>query len=529
MKSVATKLDARVRELFDRCVELPTEERRELLARECDGDHELERTVEELIRASHAAPEFLERAAIDSELDGVRAGAWHLERLVSSGGMGDVYLARRDGGDPAWRVAIKVLKRGRNAELVMRRFAAERRSLASLRHPYIVTLIDAGMLDDGRPFLATEFVDGEPIDRAVSRAKLSFEERIELMLLVCAAVQHAHERLIVHCDLKPANILIGEGGVPKLLDFGIARLVSDDAVGDERTAAPLTLGYASPEQLDGRALGTATDVWSLGVVLFELATGRRPFELDGLTRDEVRDQVAQIDAPLAGRAVLGARTSSSNCAPVEAPRELARRMSGDFDAIVATALARDPDRRYGSVAAFALDLRNFLDGRPVVARPIGAITRAARFVARHKAGTALLGIATLSLVVASIVSYRAMRREEREAGLGWAAHAQAITTARWIEELLHELRPTGDESRIRFERALDDVAARLDRQTGAEPEAEGRLRLALGSFYLDVERPDEAERQLGRALELARVERGFDDEDRARIGDLLGRARGMAR
>jgi serine/threonine-protein kinase len=488
-------LQPEVRRLFEELTELTPRERHARLARE---EPALAERVERLFAASEAAPEFLERPALESELVGHAAGPWVLEERLSSGGAGDVYRARRADGSPGWRVALKVLRRG-DAELV-RRFEAERRSLAALNHPFIVPLVDAGVLADGRPFLATRLVEGLPLDAHC--AGLELDARLRLFLDVCAAVRHAHERLIAHCDLKPANILVTREGMPQLLDFGVARLFSEGAGAHE---LGLTPGYASPEQLAGEPLGAASDVWSLGVILYELATGRRPFA--GAPRA----------APLPPSAAVRAADRPAACAP---PRDdaarLEARMRGDFDALVGRALAQDRRARYGSIELFARDLEHFLGARPLEARPASRLHRARLFARRNRMGTVAALMAFVALAVGASALARDLARSRAEASAGWRAHAQAALAARMLEDLARAAGPG-------LERALDEASARLRAESELGPEAEGRLCIALGALYLDAGRPIDAAEHLRHAQDLASRTRGFGREDLQRIETLLAR------
>ena len=506
-----TALTGAVRRAFEELIELDGAERGERLARLGAEDAGLARAVAELLEAAADAPAFLERPAAESELVGHAAGPWILEARLSSGGAGDVYRARRadeSAGErgPGWRVAVKVLRTRDGAGAVLRRFEAERRTLAALNHPFIVPLVDAGLLADGRPYLATRLVEGEPLDRFA--AGLALEPRLRLFLSVCAAVQHAHERLIAHCDLKPANVLVTREGMPQLLDFGIARLLSEEAAGEPA----LTPGYASPEQLAGGVLGAQSDVWSLGAVLYELASGRRPLEAPGATR-----------IPPPSEAVLSLRAPHAHAAPCEEPAALARRLRGDFDALARKALADDPSARYATVGELARDLERFLERRPLEARPASRARRALLLARRNRAASAAVLVALVSLALGIAGLYRGLLRSRAEASTGWRAHAQAALAASLLEDLA---RAAGSESPAALERALDRASHELAREAGTWPETEGRLRIALGALYLEVGRTADAEVNLRRARELAASTRGFGREDLERIERLLAQAQG---
>jgi hypothetical protein len=506
-----TELSPAVARLFEELVELPWPAREARLARTGAEDPALAREVEELLHAAEETPDFLERPAGESELVGHTVGPWFVEARLSAGGGGDVYRALRADGGESWRVALKVLPRSADRPEVRRRFESERRSLATLSHPYIVPLVDAGLTADGRPYLATRLVEGEPLDRACEGRTL--EERLRIFLALASAVQHAHGRLIAHCDLKPANILVTREGMPQIVDFGIARFLAGEG-GEEKALTP---GYASPEQLAGGVPGAPSDVWSLGVVLYELASGRRPFA----NGPEPRLRPAS-------EAVLAADAARAGSAPPAALAALERRLRGDFDALLARALALDPAQRYPSVEALARDVESFLAGRPLAARPPTRAHRLRLWVRRNRAAS-LAGIALfLALAAGMLTLYRDAERSRAEAGLGWRAHAQAVLTTRWIEELA---RAAGAGPAL--ERALDEARANLARQVEVAPEAEGRLRLTLGALYLEAGRPADARAELERALALTKQTRGFGGQDVERMERLLAAAeeelRGSAR
>ncbi|HEX6886095.1 MAG TPA: serine/threonine-protein kinase [Planctomycetota bacterium] len=499
-----TGLAPAVRRLFEELIELAPGAHAARLARVRLEDPTLAEEVAVLLAAAAEAPEFLERPARESELVGHVAGPWRIEARLSAGGDAEVYRARRADGRDDWHVALKVLRRGPSGPDALRRFEAERRALAALDHPYIVPLIDAGTLADGRSYLATRLIEGVPLD--VAARALPLRARLRLFLEVARAVQHAHARLVLHCDLKPENVLVTPGGIPQLVDFGIARVL-----GGESAERALTPGYASPEQLAGAPLGVASDVWSLGVVLYELVTGRRPFA-----------GPPARPAPPASRAVTRAELSAAGCPAPEPPARLARRLRGDLDALLARALALDPAERYPSVEALARDVEDWLARRPIAARPSSAARRAWLWTRRNPA-TSVAGLAfLLALLAGSLALRRDLQRSRAEASLGWRAHAQAVLAARWIEGLA---RAAGDGPAL--ERALDDARARLASEADFPPEGEGRLRMTLGALFLEVGRPRDAETELQRALELARETPGFGRQDVERMERLLAEARAL--
>jgi len=391
-------------------MDLRPAERRTFLDDACGDDPDLLAEIEGLL--AHDA----------SAVEGRRIGAFVLGREIGAGGMGKVYLAERADGQFRQRVAIKVIKRGMDTDEILRRFRNERQVLAELEHPNIARLYDGGATDDGLPYLALEFVDGVPIDRWCKQHGSTVRERIELFLLVCSAVHHAHQNLVVHRDLKPSNILVTSAGVPKLLDFGIAKVLAPG--GADRTAdrtsteqRVLTPAYASPEQLRGEPITTTSDVFSLGVVLYELLVGAQPFSAGKRAAESARDETA--DRPSTAVA-----------------KSLRRALAGDLDTIVLTALQSEPSRRYASVDQLAADLRRYLDGMPVLARRDSFGYRASKFVGRNKilvGATLVLFLALAGGFTASTILYfqaaRAQAAETRERELAERRFAEVRNLA----------------------------------------------------------------------------------------------------
>jgi len=410
MSDAGTQSWARVKVVLAGALERPATERTAFLDGACGGDAALRKEVESLL-AAHAAAEasaFIESPAVpDASPDGLEGhmvGPYRVLAEVGRGGMGAVYRAVRADDEYQKQVALKVV--GRPDPELVRRFRSERQILASLDHPGIARLIDGGATADGLPWLAMEFVCGQPITEYVRTHGLTLRQRLELFRETCAAVHYAHQSLVVHRDLKPSNILVTPAGAPRLLDFGIAKLLSDD---DLAAGATLTLlramtpEYASPEQVRGQPITTASDVYSLGVLLCEILTGRRPHDL--ATRDpaEVAHIITSI-APAAPSALARAETSAIR------PREL----QGDLDTIVRMALRKEPERRYRSVDQLSEDVRRHLERRPVIARPDTVRYRTARFVRRNQAlvGTAaVLGLSVVVALGAALVQAREARRE----------------------------------------------------------------------------------------------------------------------
>lgn len=421
----------RIDELFRTVADRPPAEREAHLTRICGDDEDLRREVLDLL-AHETADSFLDdpikHAALAvtkepaDELLGQRIGPYRLTRLIGRGGMGTVYEAVRDDQQFDQRVALKLIKRGMDSEFVRGRFLRERQILAALDHPHIARLFDGGETVDGLPYFVMEFVAGESIIEYCRQQELSLAAKLQLFRAVCAAVQHAHQKLVVHRDLKPSNILVTEDGTPKLLDFGIAKVLTPD-LGDAHTRTEtsvrlMTPEYASPEQVRGGTITTATDVYALGVVLYELLTGRRPYQFETYAPQEIERAICDTEA---------ARPSEAVGQALRQGREL----SGDLDNIVMMALRKEPARRYPSVEQFSEDLRRYLEGLPVTARPDTFTYRASKFVRRHRlavVGATLLFLSLLGGILATTRAARQARAERARAERRFAQVRQLANT-----------------------------------------------------------------------------------------------------
>jgi eukaryotic-like serine/threonine-protein kinase len=509
-----------LKELLADALELPAAERTAWLAHLDHSRPDFRREIEALLAYEHTltfAGPPAERAAEPDPPS--RIGPWSLLRELGHGGMGTVWLAERDDGEVRQRAAIKLLRHGLDTADVLRRFRAERQILANLSHPYITRLLDAGSTGDGRPYVVLELVDGEPIDAWCDRRQLGVEQRLAICLEVCAAVSYAHRNLIVHRDLKPGNVLMASDGTPRLVDFGIAKILGGDDAGLTSSsvfAQPMTLRYASPEQLRGAGIGTATDVHGLGLLLYELLTGRRAFEVDGLSPLEVSRVVCEEPALAPSQAVVqamrrpGGSLSADELAARRAsdPARLARRLRGDLDTIILRALDKEPAARFPSVDSLAEDLRRHLDGRPLLSRPGSRLSRAAKAVRRHllpaALGTALL-VTLIGFAVTMAIQRGRLAEESRRARQQAAAAEQARREVQGTADLLLGLFEAGEVGSARVEpevarELLAQGVSRLDRELADRPLEQARLLGTIATAYANLAFHSEAEALWRRVL-----------------------------
>jgi serine/threonine protein kinase len=432
-----------IRRIFDGALELPQRDRAAFLRAACAGDGLLRQEVESLLASHDKSTDFLNQPAADlpgalsrtvdeRSSAGVprvpRVGPYQLERRIGRGGMGSVWLASRVDHEYQMKVAVKMVKRGMDSTEILRRFRMERQVLAGLDHPNIARLIDGGSTSDGLPYLVMEYVEGTPIDHYCEKRMSSISERLNLFRSVCKAVQYAHSNLVVHRDLKAANILVTRDGTPKLLDFGIAKLIDSEystAVAAETRPElrPMTLEYASPEQVRGEAVTTSSDVYSLGVLLYKLLTGRFPYGARGKSRMAMQQDICEKAPPQPSSVVLSdtgsaipQATQNIDVAQEEtrdkARRRLKRKLSGDLDVIILKALRKEPARRYASVEEFSEDIRRYLEGRTVRARGDTLGYRTLKFVKRNAAGVGAMA-ALLALLFAGTIWFGVKAKRDR--------------------------------------------------------------------------------------------------------------------
>ena len=509
----------RVDAVFDAALDLPDHERIAFIERACSDDDETRAEVLQLLDAHGRSSRFLESPAAEigapllddahagDSLVPERIGAFRIVREIGHGGMGEVYLAERADGQFEQRVAIKVIRRG--AIGLIPRFLEERRILARLEHSGIARMIDGGITQGGLPYFVMELVDGQPIDRHCEERDLPLERRLALFEDVCAIVSHAHQHLVIHRDLKPSNILVTADGQVKLLDFGIAKLLGaeDDVAHATRPEFKvMTPEFAAPEQVRGDTVSTATDVYSLGIVLYLLVTGERPYDVSGRTPGEIESMVCTVEP---------ARTST------RARRAWRRRLRGDLDLIVMTALQKAQGRRYQSPAGLAEDLRRFREGHAIAARPDSARYRVTKFVSRHRVGVAVACLLAMALAVAA--SRERVLRSRAEVEARKAMEVQAFLM-RVFEVADPFAREPADGGTITARDLLDRGANRIDSTLTDQPEVQAELLSVLGRVYANLGLFDRATPLLERALAQRRALYGARHASVATDMDRLGAA-----
>jgi serine/threonine-protein kinase len=497
---------AELEQLFDSAVHASPHKREAILSDAASRDPELSRELRELL-AAHDSDRSLGALALeaitprddadslassDAAHEGLQLGPWAIGRRIGAGGMGTVHEAVRADDQYQQRVAVKFLRRITDSDDAARRFRSERQILASLQHPRIAALLDGGVTPDGQPYFVMEYIDGAPITTWCDTRKLDVEARLRLFLDVCDAVRAAHRRLIVHRDLKPSNILVREDGAVKLVDFGIAKLLDDDGADVTQTALgarAFTPEYAAPEQMRGEPVSTTADVYALGVLLYELLTGRRPFSLAGLSASAMERVVTETPTP---RPSVELAASHSALLGERSLDRAKRTLAGDLDAIVGMALRKEPDRRYPSVNELMEDITRHLAGRPVTARPDSAGYRIGKFVRRRRVELFAASVAVLSLVAGTAAAMRQASRASSEA-------ARATEVQAFLTEMLGAAKPgvLGADARVRD--VLDSAAFRLN-DSRLSPALEAELRSIIGDTYLALGEYVDADTQYVRSL-----------------------------
>lgn len=510
---------------LDALLELPAPARTRRLEEIAGDDAVLAAELGRMLALEAGREDFLAQPLVIPRAlrEGSEVGPYKLEALLGEGGMGQVWRASRADGLYQRRVALKLLRPGLADRNLRLRFAREREILARLAHPHIAGLLDAGLSAEGVPYLALEYVEGEPITRYWQRLDVPLPTRLRMFRQVCEAVSHAHANLVVHCDLKPSNILVTADGQVRLLDFGIAKLLDGAAPRPDPTrtgARAFTLHYAAPEQIRGGPVTTMTDVYSLGVVLYELLTGTKPYRLKRQSDAEWEEAILAHDPVRPSQMLLRQSELKADRLERQGLRRRARRLMGDLDNIVLRTLCKAPEQRYPSVEALSRDLQRHLDGQPVQARGLSPLYRLQKYVRRHRWALAAGGIAlgVLGLAVGAVVWQSREAVEE-------ARRAQAMRG--FIVALFEQAGDTPDGRALDLRALLDGAVARGDRELARQPRAQAellgviaRLRAGLGD---DREAKALLDRQGALLATLPNVPAGLRIDAAAQRGEVLRR------
>jgi serine/threonine protein kinase len=494
----------KIKIILEEVLEMPQTSRARFLEKSCAGDEDLQREIELLLKFDDTKnSDALEQNAFSAitgnafdetkEIFGERIGNYKIIGELGAGGMGAVFLAERTDGAFEQKVALKLIKRGMDSEAILRRFVNERQILASLEHPNIAHLVDGGTTENGLPYFVLEYVEGETIIDYADRENLNLEERLTLFRQVCVAVSFAHSNLVIHRDLKPSNILVTKDGKVKLLDFGIAKVLKSDT--DDATTATqmhvFTPEYASPEQVRGEKLTTATDVYSLGVNLYELLTGSRPYETDSKNIGEIIKAVCETEPvrPSAWRDTETRRRGDTekNRSLTASPRRFipASQLKGDLDNIILKALRKEPERRYSSVEQFSEDIRRQLEGLPVTASKDTWNYRASKFIQRNRISVAAAALIFLSLIggLATTLWQNRIARQERERAERRSENLRKISNSMVseIERAIRDLPGSMPARKLLLDRAVEQLDA-----LAAESDRDNKLKLELAWTYQNL-------------------------------------------
>lgn len=520
----------RVADVVRQAAAVADDERLDFLRRTCGGDQLLLARAVERLRAS--SPEWWHLSMAGSatehhgavhERTGELIGPYRVLRVLGSGGMGDVLLAERDDRQFKQQVAIKLVRRGVSAA-VQARLKVERQILASLDHPNIARLLDGGTTTDGTPYIVMEYIEGEPIDAYCDQHKLNIEARLKLFLTVCSAVQCAHQSLIVHRDLKPSNILVTRDGTVKLLDFGIAKIIDDRPLLHTLAVTQLdmrvmTPDHASPEQVRGDLITTASDVYCLGVLLFELLSGSRPYTVKSQRLSEIEAAICDQPPKVLG-AALRDGDADALCELRSTTRvKLRRDLAGELAHIVGTALRKEPERRYASVEQFGADIRRYLAGRPIIACKDSWQYRSGKFVRRHAVAVSFGIVSAVGLIVFSAVTAIQANRIARE-----QARAEQVST--FLIDMFKQADPShsrGEDITVREMLAIG--TRKIETDLAEQPATRANMLATLGTVYSDLGLYDESTRLLQDSLAVRQALFGNEHHETAdtmvRLGDTL--------
>lgn len=533
----------RIEEIFNRVIDLAPDDRQQALADACNGDERLRHEVEMLVRAEEENKGHLAQAVGSAAKDFFsgagstpkQIGNYRILHEIGRGGMGAVYLAARD-DEIKKRVAIKVIKRGMDTDDILRRFRNERQILAALEHPNIARLLDGGTTEGGLPYVVMEYVDGKPLLEYCDENRLSTDARLRLFRRICSAVAYAHQKLVVHRDLKPSNILVQADGTPKLLDFGIAKMLDSETGGNilDPTATAnhmMTPDYASPEQVRGEQITTASDVYSLGVLLYELLTGHRPYQIKKHTPVEIIHAVCESEPPLPSVVITQELHGATQGDGIEqkTPPSVIRNpksLRGDIDNIVLMSLRKEPSRRYGSVEQFSEDVRRHLEGLPVTARPLTLVYRAGKFAKRHRLPVAFASFLVTLLIGFGVTEAIQSNRIARERDQAQIERERAQKVSDFLTEIFRGADPrTTNGETLTARELLDRGAERVQNELKDQPEVRAKLMSTMAAAYHSLGVYERAETLAESAAGLQRQLLGNENEETLETLQVLANAK----
>ncbi len=479
----------RLQQLFYAASGMEAQKRRAFLEAECPADPSLRMQVESLIFSGGQTAatglfdslQILAAAAV-AVTPGERIGNYEVIRELGRGGMGSVFLAVRADDQYRKQVAIKLMSLAMAGPEMQARFRAERQILADLDHPNIARMLDGGATPSGLPYVVMEYIDGPPIDRYCRENRLSVAQRLGLFRQLCDAVMYAHRNLVIHRDIKPANVLVSPDGAPKLLDFGIAKLVNEEVALTRIHERLMTPEYASPEQARGEAITTASDVYSLGVLLYELLTGHRPFEVEGRTAVEIQNTICDTE-------------------PVRPSERGPRELRGDLDNIVLMAMRKEPLRRYPSVDQFSEDIRRYLDGFPVVAREDTWGYRTGKFVRRHRWSVTAAAVFLSLLIAFGVAMALLAKRVASERDIANIERRDAEQVSQFLIDSFRLADRSGTQGRtLTAQEVLDRGSERIFKQLADQPVVRAKMMNTMGQVYESLGLYDRAQLLLSNAL-----------------------------
>lgn len=528
----------KIKQIFNDALELSESDREKFIQKECSGDPTLQKEILSLLEAYNTSEfldtspdEILASALSDSpttDKTGQQVGPFKILDVLDHGGMGSVYLAKRADGQFEQKVALKLLRIGFSSQNQTRRFLAERQILASLNHENIAQLYDGGITSDGQPWFAMEYAEGEPIDKYCDVNNLTIDQRLNLFINICEAVQNAHRQLIVHRDLKPSNILVTQEGKVKLLDFGIAKILNQDELSPDKLPQtrtgllPLTPAYASPEQVRGETITTASDVYQLGIVLYELLCGCRPYEVTGSTPSEIEEIICEKQPTRPSTAVTnllqakgkGSHKIISNRRTTD--HHLKKRLRGDLDTIIMKALRKEPERRYESVDQLVTDLRNYLNGLPVMAHADSLTYRTTKFIRRHTTGVAATAaIVTLLIGYAITITWHSQRTQAAlEQAQQETAKAEQVTN--FLMSLFEANDPMETLGDTVTARELLIKGTRQAKMLNGQPVVQAQMLSVIGTVYHNLGQYQQAKTLHEQALSVREDEFGSDHPEVAK-------------